>query len=146
MSSSSSTPHSTPKSSTDAPSGHPKSIITALESRAQLQRVLENNPGLVIVKFGATWCGPCQKIKPVVDAFFATSPDTVLCCDLDIDESFDTYAYLKSKKMVNGVPAMLCYVRGNTSFIPDDSVTGADPRALDQFFQRCGLLLRRAQV
>ena len=119
-----------------------KSIITAFESREQFIRVLNNNPGLVVVKFGATWCGPCKKIKSVVDAFFATSPDSVVCCDIDIDESFDVYSYLKSKKMVNGIPVLLCYVRGNTSFIPDDSVTGSDPNALDQFFKRCGLLLK----
>lgn len=35
--------------------------------------------------------------------------------------------------MVNGIPVMLCYKKGNTNFIPDDSVTGADPGALDAF-------------
>jgi hypothetical protein len=40
--------------------------------------------------------------------------------------------------MVNGVPVLLCYKKGNTGYIPDDSVTGADPVALDAFFKRCG--------
>jgi hypothetical protein len=35
----------------------------------------------------------------------------------------------------------MCYKKGNTSFIPDDSVTGADPAQLDGFFKRCGLHL-----
>jgi hypothetical protein len=43
--------------------------------------------------------------------------------------------------MVNGVPVIMCYKKGNTSFIPDDSVTGSDPVALDAFFKRCGLHL-----
>ena len=55
-----------------------------------------------------------------------------------MDESFDLYAYLKSKKMVNGIPVMLCYKKGNVSFAPDDAVTGAEPFALDAFFKRCG--------
>jgi thiol-disulfide isomerase/thioredoxin len=93
------------------------------------------------LKLGATWCGPCKKIKPVVDAFYASSPDNVICCDVDVDESFDLYAYLKSKKMVNGVPVMMCYKKGNTSFIPDDSITGSDPVELDKFFKRCNLHL-----
>ena len=42
-----------------------------------------------VVEFWATWCGPCKKIKPVVDAFFASSPDNVICCEIDVDESFD---------------------------------------------------------
>jgi hypothetical protein len=51
------------------------------------------------------------------------------------------YAYYKGKKMVNGIPVILCYKRGNTSYIPDDSVTGSDPTQLDLFFKRCGLHL-----
>ena len=40
--------------------------------------------------------------------------------------------------MVNGVPVLLCYKKGNTGYIPDDSITGADPAGLDAFFKRCG--------
>lgn len=118
-----------------------KTVITYFQSRDHFFRLLEKNPGLVIVKLGATWCGPCKKIKPVVDAFFASSPDNVICCEIDVDESFDLYSLLKSKKMVNGIPVILCYKMGNTSFIPNDSVTGSDPAQLDSFFKRCGLHL-----
>ena len=40
--------------------------------------------------------------------------------------------------MVNGIPVILVYKRGNVSFAPDDSVTGSDPAQLDAFFKRCG--------
>jgi hypothetical protein len=46
--------------------------------------------------------------------------------------------FLKSKKMVNGIPVLLCYKKGNTTFAPDDIVTGAEPQPLDAFFRRCG--------
>ena len=118
-----------------------KLIVSSFSTRQDFLNLLSKNPGLVILKLGATWCGPCKRIKPVVDAFFASSPDSVVCCDVDVDESFDLYAYLKSKKMVNGVPVIMCYKKGNTSFIPDDSITGADPAELDKFFKRCGLHL-----
>ena len=97
---------------------------------------------LVMVDFYTTWCGPCKRIKPVLDGFFASSPDNVLCCDIDVDECSDLYSYFKSKKMVNGVPVILLYKKGNTNFFPDDSITGADPVELDKFFKRCGLHLR----
>lgn len=89
-----------------------KTVITYFQSRDHFLRLLEKNPGLIIIKMGATWCGPCKKIKPVVDAFFASSPDNVICCEIDVDESFDLYAYYKNKKMVNGIPVILCYKKG----------------------------------
>jgi thioredoxin 1 len=119
-----------------------KIVITQFKSRNDFLRLLENNPGLIIIKLGATWCGPCKRIKPVLDGFFACSPDNVLCCDIDVDECADLYSYFKSKKMVNGIPVILLYKRGNTSYIPDDSITGSDPVQLDRFFKRCGLHLQ----
>ena len=115
-----------------------KQIISEIANRNSFFHLLENNKGLIILKLGATWCGPCHKIKDVVHAFFATSPEQVICGDIDVDESFDFYALLKSKKMVNGIPVLLCYKKGNSTFIPDDIVTGAEPAALDAFFRRCG--------
>jgi thiol-disulfide isomerase/thioredoxin len=119
-----------------------KTVISQFKSRDEFLRLLQNNPGLVVLKLGATWCGPCKRIKPVLDGFFASSPDNVICCDIDVDECSDLYIYFKSKKMVNGIPAILLYKRGNTTYIPDDSVTGADPVELDKFFKRCGMHLR----
>ncbi len=118
-----------------------KTVISQFKSRDEFLRLLQNNPGLVVLKLGATWCGPCKRIKPVLDGFFASSPDNVICCDIDVDECSDLYVYFKSKRMVNGIPAILLYKRGNTSYIPDDSVTGADPVELDKFFKRCGMHL-----
>jgi len=120
-----------------------KKIISCFETREDFFNLLKVNPGLVIIKFGATWCGPCKKIKHVVDAFFGTSPDNVICADVDVDESFDLYGFFKSKKMVNGIPVMMCFIKGNETFIPDDSVTGIEPVALDAFFKRCGNYLAK---
>ena len=123
-----------------------KTIISKFDSRNDFFKLLSNNPGLVIVKLGAEWCGPCKRIAPVLEGFFASSPDTVVCCDIDVDESFDFYAFLKNKKMVNGIPVILCYKKGNQTFIPDDTITGADPGQLDAFFRRCGNHLKDASL
>jgi thiol-disulfide isomerase/thioredoxin len=123
-----------------------KKVISVFENRDVFLNLLKVNPGLVIVKFGSnTWCKPCKTIKPIVDAFFASSPNDVLCCDIDVDESFDLYAYFKQRRMVNGIPVILLFKKGNISFVPDDSVTGADPVALDAFFKRSGLHLLAIQ-
>ena len=115
-----------------------KQIISEISNRDAFFHLLQNNPGLIILKLGAEWCGPCQTIKDVVHGFFASSPPNVVCGDIDVDESFDFYAFLKSKKMVNGIPVMLCYKKGNKTFVPDDAVTGANPAELNAFFKRCG--------
>jgi thiol-disulfide isomerase/thioredoxin len=106
-------------------------------------------PRTTVIWFSAEWCGPCKKIAHIVEAFFASSPDNVICADIDVDESIDLYSYLKQRRMVNGIPVMLMYKKGNVSFAPDDSVTGSDPGQLDAFFKRCGLhllALQRAQA
>jgi thioredoxin 1 len=115
-----------------------KQVISVFENRDVFLNLLKLNPGLVIVKLGASWCGPCKKIAHIVEAFFASSPSNVICADIDVDDSIDLYSYLKTKRMVNGIPVILMYKRGNLSFIPDDSVTGANPVDLDAFFKRCG--------
>jgi len=115
-----------------------KQVISEISNRDAFFHLLQNNPGLIILKLGAQWCGPCQVIKDVVHGFFASSPPNVVCGDIDVDESFDFYAFLKSKKMVNGIPVILCYKKGNNTFVPDDAITGANPAELNAFFKRCG--------
>ena len=37
--------------------------------------------------------------------------------------------------MVNGIPVMLCYKKGNLTWIPDNTVVGANEKQLDVFFE-----------
>ena len=64
-------------------------------------------------------------------------PENVLCILLDVDECFELYAFLKTKKMLNGIPAILSYDQGNVNYIPSDSVIGADVDQVNLFFERC---------
>jgi len=115
-----------------------KQIISEIPNRESFIHLLSHNPGLIVIKLGAEWCGPCKKIKSAVHGFFASSPPEVVCADIDVDQCLDFYSFLKSKKMVNGIPVLLCYKKGNATYIPDDIVTGSDPNELHQFFIRCG--------
>ena len=115
-----------------------KKVVSEIANRDAFFTLLSHNPGLIVIKLGAEWCGPCKTIKPVVHGFFASSPAEVVCADIDVDKSFDFYSFLKTKKMVNGIPVLLCYKKGNNTFIPDDTVTGSDPTSLHNFFTRCG--------
>jgi thiol-disulfide isomerase/thioredoxin len=115
-----------------------KQVISEIANRESFFRLLEHNPGLIVLKLGTQWCPPCRKIEKSVHGFFASSPPEVVCADIDVDQSFDFYSFLKSKKMVNGIPVLLCYKKGNNTFIPDDIITGSDSEQLHHFFTRCG--------
>jgi thioredoxin 1 len=115
----------------------PLPIITSTVTTQDFVALLEQNPGLVIAKFGAEWCGPCKRIEEIVQKCMDQMPNTIQCLVLDVDESFELYAYLKNKKMLNGIPAILAYEKGNTSYIPSDRVIGANVEEINLFFQRC---------
>ena len=111
-------------------------IYTEIQSREQFGQILSNNPGLIVIKFGAKWCKPCRDSKAFVHENFKRMPGNVVCFDIDVDEFLDVYAALKAKRMVNGIPVILAYRRGNMGPVPDFSVTGSDDKAISQFFMQ----------
>ncbi len=78
-------------------------VLTAEEIKKQIK-----NEKLTIVDCFATWCGPCQALKPVLKTAIEAFPDITIV-GLDIDEEPD---FAKENK-VKGVPTMLWYRNGN---------------------------------
>ena len=118
-----------------------KTIITELDV-PQLQTLqAEMTKQVLVIKFGADWCGPCKKIAPNFHDYIAKAPANIIFADIDVDENMDLYMALKKQKMVNGIPVFLAYYSDNKKrdkwFIPDDSIVGADIRAVAEFFGRC---------
>ena len=117
-----------------------KSIITSLtpEELSTLQRSLRDR--LIVVKFGAEWCGPCKKIKPLWNEWISIAPSNIVIVDIDIDENLELYVQLKAKKMVKGVPTILAFygdVKRDQWYIPDDSVSGGNEGDVKNFMNRC---------
>jgi thioredoxin 1 len=119
-------------------SNNVKSKIKDLDglSVQAFKELLAQNPGHVVLKLGAEWCGPCKKVEPLIDHWFSALPDSVNCYKVDIDESFELYATFKTKRQVSGIPAVLCFRKGNLDVIPDFSVVGADVNQLNMMFQQ----------
>jgi thioredoxin-like negative regulator of GroEL len=112
-------------------------VIRTIEDSAAFISLLNINPGILIIKIGATWCGPCTKSNPQIDTWFANMPDNVQCVQVDVDNNTEFCALMRRTKMLKGIPAIYCYVRGNISYIPDDLMVGSDSREIDAFFKRC---------
>ena len=104
--------------------------------RAAFLKHLAETPNHTVLKLTATWCGPCKQIAEYTRQSSLCLPANVDLIECDVDDSFDLYASLKQKKMVNGIPVFLFYKHGNATLISDASVTGADVKALDAFFFR----------
>jgi thiol-disulfide isomerase/thioredoxin len=115
----------------------PQPIITDTISLQHFLDLIKINQGLLIFKFGGEWCGPCKKIEQQVYAGFNQMPINVQPIIVDVDESFEVYAFLKSKKMVKSIPTILCYEKGNVSYVPNDVVVGANVDEINAFFQEC---------
>jgi len=111
-------------------------IITEL-SKNEFINALNINQGALVIKFGATWCGPCKKIDSLVNGLMNKLPPTIQGAVIDIDESFELYALLKSKRIMKGVPAIICYKNGNKTIIPDHVVVGIDEIQIELFFTQC---------
>lgn len=112
-------------------------ILTELPNKIVFHSALNSNPGIIIIKFGAEWCGPCKKIEEHVKILMNSMPSNVQSYIIDIDDSIEVYSFLKTKKMVKAIPSILAYYKNEeTTYIPDDIVIGADAVAINEFFER----------
>ena len=113
-------------------------IKTRDDLRSYLTRC---NCETVILKFTATWCGPCKQIAPYIEKLNAQySKCDYEYIEIDIDECFDLYAFFKKKKMVTGVPAMLSFKKcdkvGDDFWVPFEGTTGANIQNITYFFKK----------
>ena len=100
--------------------------------------LLKTNTGVMIFKFTAEWCKPCQSIKNHVDdCFERINSDTIKCIIVDVDEAFDLFAFMKTKKMIKGIPTLLAYKKENVNYYPDESISGTNIEEIDNFIYKC---------
>lgn len=115
-------------------------IETHINNIEDFQNILNNNQNLIIIKLTAEYCGPCKTIKPMVDNFFNYMIQlnrNIKCYNIDIELNPVFAGFLKKKKILSGVPAFLCYKKGNTSPYPDEYLLGANHIQLNNFFNTC---------
>ncbi len=82
-----------------------------------------SNEKPVIIKYTATWCGPCQNIKPKYKQL-SLKYKTMRFAEIDIDK-FDE---ISNSQNVKAIPAFLVYVDGRIAH----RSSGSDPKKLER--------------
>ena len=101
--------------------------IVSLTKRDELIEYLKKH-SIVIVKFTATWCGPCKRIHPLVTKLFNSMPNNVTMVVVDIDKGRDISSAMKIKS----VPTIYNFING----APMDSVIGSNSENIISFFKK----------
>ena len=114
-----------------------------IETRDDLKKYLKNSEETTFIKFGASWCKPCQMISPTIKLLneqVLKAKKQLTYIDLDVDECSDLYAFMRQKKMVRGIPVIMCYKKSqyneDTFYVPSDSITGASIPDVVNFYKR----------
>ncbi|WP_146577942.1 thioredoxin family protein [Neorhodopirellula pilleata] len=71
-------------------------------SPARFEEIV-NQDKLVLVKFGATWCGPCRSVDQELKSLAGELPADVEVLKIDVDENPD----LAQEFQITGIPRML---------------------------------------
>jgi len=66
-----------------------------------------DKPGLVLLDFFATWCGPCNMLMPVLEQISSETPDTKFV-KIDIDE----YRKEAIENGIRAVPTLVLFKDG----------------------------------
>ena len=64
----------------------------AITTRNDFTSALQTNDNLLVLKFGADWCGPCKTIAPLVNQCIEKLDKRIQVAFIDVDEAFDVYA------------------------------------------------------
>lgn len=87
---------------------------------ADFESAVEQNAGLTVVDFWATWCGPCRIIAPALEQLAEEYAGKVKIAKLDVDMNVRT----SSRFQVRSIPTILFFKDGKVV----DQVVGAVPK------------------
>lgn len=89
---------------------------------ANFKEVLANNT-LVVVDFGAAWCGPCKSLAPIIDKIANAYEGRAAVGKVDIEESTE----ITEEYAIRSVPTILFFKNGE--MVQGKKVVGATSEA-----------------
>ena len=89
---------------------------------SNFKEILSSN-SVVVVDFGAAWCGPCRAIAPIIDELSKEYEGKAFIGKADIEESPE----LTDEYGIRSVPTILFFKDGE--LVPGSKVVGATQKA-----------------
>ncbi len=89
---------------------------------ADFGTVVEQQKGLTVVDFWATWCGPCRMIAPILEQLVDEYAGKVTVAKLDVDAN----PRVAARFGVRSIPTLLFFKDGKLV----DQVIGAVPKSV----------------
>ena len=77
-------------------------------TKANFQEAVLNNPKAVVLDFGATWCGPCKMIAPILAQLAEKYEDKLVVGKVNVDEEME----LAVKFQIASIPTLLVFENG----------------------------------
>ena len=74
----------------------------------RFEELIKNNPGLILVDFYATWCGPCKTMHPILENVKARVGDKARIIKIDVDQQ----QALAMQYNVQAIPTLLLFKGG----------------------------------
>lgn len=83
--------------------------MVEIRNQEELDKIVKENPdNLVIVKFSASWCGPCKKLAGTINEI-APECTNVTFVDVDIEEADEEFV---TKSGIRNVPVLQFFKNG----------------------------------
>lgn len=74
----------------------------------ELQRIIDESPGPMLVQFSAAWCGPCRGMAPHLESFAQSRTGQLPVIKMDIDD----HPEVATRFMVRSVPTSMVLANG----------------------------------
>ncbi len=87
---------------------------------SQFKESVEQNSGVVVVDFFATWCGPCKMLAPVFEQAGEEMKNDATFLKVDIDQSLE----IAQQFRISTVPTMMIFKNGK----PVETLVGFMPK------------------
>lgn len=104
-----------------------KRAIYGLRKKSELEEVMKKHR-VIVVKVEASWCGPCQRMKPLFAENVNNLPIEVAVVIIDLDQSPELKRYFRIK----AVPLLLNIVSGEVQ----DVTNSGNFQDVNSFFKK----------